>query len=670
MRRETSRRIAALVCIMLLAASHLAGAQALGDLTLEELMRIDAGRVFGASERSQPVTEAPASVSFITADEIARYGYRTLADILRGVRGMYVTDDRNFSLIGVRGFATPGDYNSRILLLVNGHRMNDNVFGQAEIGAEFGLDPAMFERVEVIRGPAASIYGDSAFFAVVNVITKPGAAIGGASVTLEAGTLGTLLTRAAGGQRFANGVDLILSATYAKSTGVQRLYFPVYDTPQSNNGIADGLDGERLSQFFGQLMVKDFTITGAYGRRERMVPTASFGVRFNEQVSREQTTDRHLLADVEYGHTFGANRLTVRGAFDQFSYDGVYPNELGTDDGAIIVGLDHVLGSRWTASTRLTRPLPGRQVLTLGAEFIDNIHLNQTGRFVDPPTLLFALNRSSLQQAAFVQDEVRLASWLIANGGLRYDRYQNFDRVTPRAALIAMPSSNQSFKYLYGRAFRAPNLFETNSFYFGSSTQGLFPESIDTHEVVWERYTSDRLRTAVSLYRYDADGLITQVLDPTTFVGTTFVNQGHVQARGLEVEAQMRLGAGVQGVMSYALQRAENADTGQTLVNSPAQMAKVRLSVAGPWKGAITSTEVLTMSSRRTLAGNTLGAATTASVTLLAPIRRGLDLEATARNLFNAQYSDPGSDSHRQDDIPQNGRTFRIGVRWTLWAKD
>ena len=160
-------------------------AQSLSELSLEDLMRLDAGRVFGASERSQPVTEAPASVSFITAEDIARYGYRTLADILHGVRGMYVSDDRNFSFLGARGFGKPGDYNSRILLLVNGHRVNDNVFGQAEIGAEFGLDPATFERVEIIRGPASSLYGDSAFFAVVNVITKTGASLDGATVTLR-----------------------------------------------------------------------------------------------------------------------------------------------------------------------------------------------------------------------------------------------------------------------------------------------------------------------------------------------------------------------------------------------------------------------------------------------------------------------------------------------------
>ena len=81
------------------------------------------------------------------------------------------------------------------------------MFGQAEIGAEFGLDPAMFERVEIIRGPASSLYGDSAFFAVVNVITRTGAAIDGSSVTYEAGTLGTQLARGMVGQRLANGVD-------------------------------------------------------------------------------------------------------------------------------------------------------------------------------------------------------------------------------------------------------------------------------------------------------------------------------------------------------------------------------------------------------------------------------------------------------------------------------
>ena len=66
-----------------------------------------------------------------------------------------------------------------------------------------------------------------------------------------------------------------------------------------------------------------------------------------------------------------------------------------------------------------------------------------------------------------MQDEIKLTRWLIVNGGLRYDRYEQFQRVTPRAALIVMPSSSQSFKYLFGSAFRAPNAYELNTFYFG-----------------------------------------------------------------------------------------------------------------------------------------------------------------------------------------------------------
>jgi outer membrane receptor for ferrienterochelin and colicins len=659
-----------LVLVLVLGAPRPAIAQQpLPELSLEELMRIDAGRVFGASERIQPVTEAPASVSFITAEEIARYGYRTLADILRGVRGMYVTDDRNFSLLGTRGFAKPGDYNSRILLLVNGHRVNDNVFGQAEIGAEFGIDPAMFERVEIIRGPASSIYGDSAFFAVVNVITRSGASLDGAAVTLEAGTLGTMLTRVSAGRRFANGVDVAVSGTYDQSTGVPRLYFPAFDTPATNHGIADGLDAEHLGQAYTQLRFRNLTFTGVYGRRQRDVPTASFGTLFNEQRSQEQTTDRHTLADVEYGRSFGASHLTFRGSFDQFSYDGIYPYAPAETDGQILVARNSVLGNRWTVGTRATRALRGRQVLTAGIEFIDNVHQDQQSRYIDPVVPVFATNRSSFQSAVYLQDEIKLGHWLIANGGLRYDRYQDFQRVTPRAALIATPSFNQSFKYLYGRAFRAPNEYELNTVFFGEDTRRLRPESIDTHEVVWERYTNDWLRTSVSTYWYKADGLIALTPDPSTVFGTTFVNGGHVRAGGLELEAQMRLSRGVHGVMSYALQRAKDLETGEVLVNSPGQMAKLRLSLPIPSTPWLASVEVLSLGSRRTLAGTTLKPAATADLTLIAPLGRAFELFGAARNVFDVQYADPASDQHRQDVIPQNGRTLRVGLRWKPGAK-
>ena len=659
-----------LLLVVMCTVSSSAWAQApLPDLGLEDLMKLDAGQVFGASERLQPVLEAPSSVSFVTAEEIARYGYRTLADILRGVRGMYVTDDRNFSLIGTRGFAKPGDYNGRILLLVNGHRVNDNVFGQAEIGAEFGLDPAMFERVEVIRGPASSLYGDSAFFAVVNVITRTGASLGGASIALETGTLGTQLARATMGRRLANGVDVALSGTYEHSDGVARLYFPAFDSPVTNHGVAEGLDGEGVRQLYGRLAFKDLTVTGAYGTRQRDVPTASFGTLFNGQKVREQTTDRHTLVDAEYRRSFSGTRVTFRAAFDRFSYDGTYPFPGGEEDAPPLVALNGVVGTRWSVGSGLTRAFRGRNTMTAGFELIDNMRQDQTGRYVDPPVVLLDSTRFSRQHAVYVQDEIKLTRWLIVNAGLRYDGYEVFRRVTPRAALILLPSSAQSWKYLYGSAFRAPNAYELNASYFGERVDSLRPESINTHELVWERYLNDWLRTSVSTYWYKADRLITVIPDDSTLLGVSYVNQGEVRAKGLELEAQMRLNGESRALISYALQSALDQETHAELPNSPRHVVQARMSFAGPTHLSLVSVEGQYLSSRATLGGSNVSAVATVNVTMLQPLGRSWELFGSVRNVLDSQYQDPASSQHRQDTIPQNGRTARIGIRWKLWTK-
>ena len=477
--RMLSRMSAISVAIVAAMFPSLAGAQLRG-LTLEELMALDAGMVFGASERLQPVTEAPASVTFITAQEIARFGYRSLADILRGVRGMYVTDDRNFSYVGTRGFARPGDYNRRILLLINGHRVNDNIFGQAEIGPELGIDPAMFDRVEIIRGPASSLYGDSAFFAVVNVITRSGASLNGGSITVEAGTERTQLVRASAGRGLANGLDVAVSATFAGSAGVRRLYFPAFDTAATNNGVAEGLDGEGVRQLYGRVTFKGLDVTAAYGSRQRDVPTASFDTVFNEQVWRTETTDRHTLVDAQYGRSIRGTRLTFRGSYDQFSYAATYPFAVESDSTPTLVGQAAGLGRRWSAGSGMTRAFRGRQTLRAGVEFIANVKQDQSARYIGIPVPLLDTDRSSRQEAVYLQHEIKLTRALIINTGLRYDRYDQFQRVTPRAALIVLPSSTQSFKYLYGNAFRAPNENELNTVYFGKQVELLRPESINT----------------------------------------------------------------------------------------------------------------------------------------------------------------------------------------------
>ena len=105
----------------------------------ELLLFQDIPSVYGASKYEQKITEAPSSVSIITEDEIKKYGYRNFAEILQSIRGFHMTNDRNYDYIGVRGFGIPSDYSNRILILIDNHKINENVYDSPGI-ANFNID--------------------------------------------------------------------------------------------------------------------------------------------------------------------------------------------------------------------------------------------------------------------------------------------------------------------------------------------------------------------------------------------------------------------------------------------------------------------------------------------------------------------------------------------------
>ncbi len=176
-------------------------------------------------------TDVPASITIITADEIREFGYRTLADILQSVRGFNVVYDRNYSYVGVRGFLEPGDYNARILFLLDGHRLNDNVYDSAPVGTEFPVDVSLIDHVEIIRGASSSVYGTGALLAVINVVTKRGRDLDSLKVSGAAGTLRTYKGTATYGARFNNGVEMLISGTDYRSHGYSSLFFPEFNSP-------------------------------------------------------------------------------------------------------------------------------------------------------------------------------------------------------------------------------------------------------------------------------------------------------------------------------------------------------------------------------------------------------------------------------------------------------
>ena len=162
---------ALLFCLPLLAISPKVAA-AVADITqmsLEQLLDIT---IIGASKYEQKQDEVAASVSVITRNEIKAFGWRTLDEALASLPGIHTTYDRQYTYLGTRGFGLPGDFNTRVLLTINGNRVNDAVYDQAFFGRAFPLDLDLIERIEFISGPGGAVYGQNALFGVVNVVTR------------------------------------------------------------------------------------------------------------------------------------------------------------------------------------------------------------------------------------------------------------------------------------------------------------------------------------------------------------------------------------------------------------------------------------------------------------------------------------------------------------------
>ena len=306
------RRVGRLVQGMIVAAALWApstgdGAPSAGvDLAEETIVFLNIPSVFGASKYEQALSVAPSSVTIVTADEIRKYGYRTLADLLRSVRGFFVTYDRNYSYVGVRGFGRPGDYNTRILFLIDGHRLNDNVYDGALVGTDGFLDVDLIKQVEIIRGPSSSLYGTSALFGVVNIVTKRGRDVEGVEVSGEAGSFDAHKGRLTFGARFNAGPELLVSASSFDSNGNPRLYFPEFDDPATHNGVAEDGDADRYGSGLFRLNVRDLSIHGGYSSRQKTVPTASYDTVFNDP--RTRTVDQRGYLELKY------DRRWTRGA--------------------------------------------------------------------------------------------------------------------------------------------------------------------------------------------------------------------------------------------------------------------------------------------------------------------------------------------------------------------
>lgn len=657
------------VCPLLFVAAAVVSAQGipvarpkasdLAALSLENLMGLT---VRTASLHQQSLEEAPALATVITAAQIRERGYRSLGEALAGVRGFYASSDGELLYIGVRGFSLPGDYNTRFLVMINGHQMTDNVFSAMYLfGQEFGLDMDLVEKIEVVRGPSSALYGSNGVFATVNVITASPANPPRARASATFGSLGERRLAISSSLALGPGARLLFSAAGYENGG-WTIAAPELSARGPGYGRTDGVGKRRGYHFFANFVRNNWSVTAKFGDSRANLPQGLYGTVFGDSASR--TNDTHNFIDASWRRNAGpSGEMNWRIFYDQFRY---YSRQDYSRDDGVLEDIRDLAKGDWIGSEFSYRHLlPRLGTLTVGTRVTLDIR-NLQQDFAVAPLARSILDASHSNRTAglFAQQECDLSGrWKLYLGIRLDDSRDNPAFVSPRAALVYKRTPNTTYKLLYGRSFRNPSTYER----FYEPSPGLGPEKMHTFELAREQRVARRMDLIASVYHYRLDGLIEGVPIPDNLL--RFENVTKTQATGVEIEFAGHPAWWLETSASLSVQKARNMSHHEGLPNSPERLAQFRAGVP-LWRDRLHLTSFARyFSSRRTLYASTAGPVLL--VDLTATTRRlhpDFDLQFGVRNLADRRYADPQSTEHAVQFLPREGRTFYCGIIWN-WRR-
>jgi len=445
--------------------------------------------VVSASGFEQKITEAPASISVISQEDLQQKRYNNLAQALGDVEGIDIgqgTGKTGGLNISIRGMDSKYS-----LILIDGRRQNaagnvtPNGFG--ETSTSFMPPLSAIERIEVIRGPMSTLYGSDAMGGVINIITKKVASEWGGSITQDytyqedrdfgdtrntslyaSGPLidgllglqvrGSLFNREESDLSYGSGIEVSKrgpSPVEGRNSNIgARLSF----TPHENHDF--GLDVERSRQVYNNDECQLGTLDGLNRNCDAAATTAN-GYSDELRFEREQIALTHT-ARLGFGTLDSSLMHNTTETFGRT----IPGNVIGNDSGipGTLIGDDRDLETtNLVFDTKLVAPIGQSHIATIGgqwwkAEMTDGVALDD---FEQKTWALFA------------EDEWRLRDDLALTLGARYDDHEAFGgHVSPRAYLVWNTTENWTMKGGISRGYRTPDLNELHSGINGVTGQG------------------------------------------------------------------------------------------------------------------------------------------------------------------------------------------------------
>ncbi len=565
-----------------------------------------------AGKRPQLPSTTPASISVLTADEIARLGALSVADALRVLPELRIKDSGgpgSPTTVSIRGSTS-----TQVLILLDGVPLNRP--DQASV--DLSLLPIQnVERIEVLRGPFSAIYGSAALGGVINIVTRSAPQISLSSRVGSFGLAGNTLS--VGGRQ--GDLTYLLQGILNSSGG----FAP--DTDFSNS-----TEMARLRWRTGD----DASLSLTLNRLWHSVGTPG---PLPSQDLLARTWEGRTLVDLSWrsGRPDGPGaflRLYVLDDDVNFASPGI---AFQSEDTANL----------WGAQAQIIlAPWPGH-LLTGGVEY-----QGQTIAHTDNSPAAFTNLGSDL--AVYVQDDWQIAPGVLLSAGVRGDAFQTFgSQVNPRIGVVVVLSDQVVVRAGAGRTFRAPTFDELAPAFFGNPS--LQPETAWAYDLGVEYALAPGLALRLTGYYTDATNLITSA--PPLFVP---MNVGHAIVTGGSLEVEGRFAAQWVVRANVTLQRARDAATNLDVIYVPRQQANVELSYEVTPGTALTAIATY-VGDRFADPANTTPVLGywLVGVNATWALGEGYALTAGVNNLFDVAYQESLG-------FPEPGRTVFVGVTKTF----
>lgn len=665
------------------------------DVSTRQETKVDAQLAFveevsAASRTTESVEDAPASVTIISSQELRAMGYPTVAEAVRGVRGLYLSDDRSYSTIGVRGFSRPGDYGNRVLVLLDGQPMNDNYIWSSYVGTDGRIDIDDIERIEVVRGPGSVLYGSSAFFGVINLVTRSRNQPTHAEASVGTFDYGLGRARATGVVRFSPEAGFWATVAGVQGGAQRELYFAEYDFDPTDpnaerkanglpsDGITRGTDRQHGGMITGRAWYKALTVQWFLNSRKKFIPTGEYGAIFDHPRARFGDTRGMIEARFEPQLTKSLQSLS-RGHFNMYNFDAYTPY-LPQEEGA---SRDSYRG-RWGGVEQRFVYTPSSALrLTAGGEIVQHfttrqVGVNDAGAYVLDDAGRAGRNDPFTVGAGYLNADVMPMPRLKIVAGARLDYYSSLPKfellpaTNPRLAFIVKPYEGGVLKIMGAKAFRAPSVYELHyTAPFQVPPRQLSPEQIYSGEAELTHRFSQTVTGTVAGYTNLVSDLV--VLNEIAPDVVQYQNSpADVLIFGGETEARREWRQGWMLAATYSYQKAQYTSGGglRDVANSLEHLASVRgampilgrtlmgmtrLTIEGPRPDR--NEKATDAPQDRTDPGVVWDLVLSGEVE-----KMGMRYNLGVYNALDWRYAIIPSGEFRQRQIVQNGRTFLASV--------